>query len=110
MDAQQTVLNRPMSLVFWGLVRTPPEKRDAAEIQQAVTETARVWLMVSAQLAHHPYLAGDELTLADFPWGPHLHRWFNMAFERPEVPHLRAWYDRLLERPAYKAYVAGPVV
>ena len=23
MDAQQTVLNRPMSAVFWGLVRTP---------------------------------------------------------------------------------------
>ncbi len=28
MDAQQTVLNRPMSAVFWGLVRTPAEQRD----------------------------------------------------------------------------------
>ncbi|HET6233806.1 MAG TPA: glutathione S-transferase family protein [Acetobacteraceae bacterium] len=110
MDAQQTVLNRPMSAVFWGLVRTPPEKRDAAAIKAAITETARVWSMVSAQLAHHPFLAGDELTLADFPWGPHLHRWFNMAFDRPDVPYLRAWYDRLLERPAYKEYLAGPVV
>ena len=110
MDAQQTVLNRPMSAVFWGLVRTPPAKRDAAAIQAAITETARVWSMVSAQLAHHPFLAGDELTLADFPWGPHLHRWFNMAFDRPDVPYLRAWYDRLLERPAYKEYLAGPVV
>ena len=110
MDAQQTVLNRPMSAVFWGLVRTPPEKRDAAAIQAAITETARVWSIVSAQLAHHPFLAGDELTLADFPWGPHLHRWFNMAFDRPDVPYLRAWYDRLLQRPAYKQHLAGPVV
>jgi glutathione S-transferase len=110
MDAQQTVLNRPMSAVFWGLVRTPPAKRDAAAIQAAITETAHVWSMVSAQLAHHPFLAGDELTLADFPWGPHLHRWFNMAFDRPDVPYLRAWYDRLLERPAYKEYLAGQVV
>src|SRR6202012_5219917 len=28
MDAQQTTMNRPMTVVFWGLVRTPPEKRD----------------------------------------------------------------------------------
>jgi glutathione S-transferase len=110
MDAQQTLLNRPMSVVFWGLVRTPPEQRDAAAIKQAVADTARIWSMASAQLARHRYLAGEELTLADFPWGPHLHRWFNMAFDRPEIPHLRAWYDRLLERPAYRAHLAGPLV
>jgi glutathione S-transferase len=109
MDAQQTVLNRSMTVLFWGLVRTPPEKRDDAAIKQAVVDTARVWHMVSAQLAHHPYLVGDALTLADFPWGPHLHRWFSMKFDRPEVPHLRRWYDRLLERPAYKEHLAGPV-
>jgi glutathione S-transferase len=109
MDAQQTVLNRSMTILFWGLVRTPPEKRDDAAIKQAVIDTARVWHMVSAQLAHHAYLAGDALTLADFPWGPHLHRWFSMKFDRPEVPHLRAWHDRLLERSAYKGHLAGPV-
>lgn len=110
MDAQQTLLNRPMAVVFWGLVRTPPEKRDMAAIQAAVADTARVWNMVSAQLEHHPYLAGDDLTLADMPWGPHLHRWFSMDFDRPDVPHLRGWYDRLLERQPYKDHLAGPLV
>ena len=56
------------AVVFWGLVRTPPDKRDAAAIQAAITDTARIWGMVSAQLARHPYLAGDDLTLADIPW------------------------------------------
>jgi len=97
-------------VVFWGLVRTPPDKRDMAAIEQGIKDAAHVWGMVSAELARHPYLAGDDLTLADIPWGPHLHRWFNMEFERPEVPHLRAWYDRLLQRPAYKQHLAGPVV
>jgi glutathione S-transferase len=110
MDAQQTLLNRPMGVVFWGLVRTPADKRDMAAIMQAVEGTARVWGMVSAELARHPYLAGDDLTLADIPWGPHLHRWFTMDFERPEVPHLRAWYDRMLQRPAYKQHLAGKLV
>ncbi len=90
MDAQQTLLNRPMGVVFWGLVRTPADQRDMKAITQGVQDAARVWGMVSAELAKHAYLAGDELTLADIPWGPHLHRWFNMDFDRPEVPHLRA--------------------
>ena len=110
MDAQQTLLNRPIGVVFWGLVRTPEDKRDMAAIKQGIEDAARIWGMVSAQLAKHPYLAGDVLTLADIPWGPHLHRWFNMDFDRPDVPHLRAWYDRLLQRPAYKQHLAGPVV
>ena len=36
MDAQQTLLNRPIGVVFWGLVRTPPDKRDMAAIAQGV--------------------------------------------------------------------------
>jgi glutathione S-transferase len=109
MDAQQTLLNRPMSVVFWGLVRTPPGKRDKTAIKQGIADTARVWSMLSAQLVHHPYIAEEELTLADFPWGAHLHRWFTMDFERPDIPHLRAYYERLLTRPAYREYLALPL-
>ena len=109
MDAQQTLLNRPMSVVFWGLVRTPAEQRDPVAITSAIADTARVWELVSAELSRHPYIAGDALTLADFPWGPHLHRWMTMRFDRPEIAHLRAWYERLLERPAFRNHLAGPV-
>lgn len=109
MDAQQTVLNRPMGVVFWGLVRTPPEKRDAATIAQGIADTAKAYALIGEELTKHPYVAGDRLTLADIPWGVHVHRWFTMAFDRPDVPGLRAWYDRLLERPAYRAHVARPL-
>jgi glutathione S-transferase len=89
MDAQQTVLNRPMTQVFWGLVRTP------------------------ADLSRHDYIAGDALTLCDIPWGVHAHRWFGMDYlglERPEMPALRAWYDRLCARAAFQAaVVATPI-
>ncbi|HUA76859.1 MAG TPA: glutathione S-transferase, partial [Acetobacteraceae bacterium] len=43
MDWQQTTLNRPISIIFWGLVRTPPEKRDRAAIEAAIKDCARVW-------------------------------------------------------------------
>lgn len=109
MDAQQTVLNRPMSVVFWGLVRTPPEKRDAAAIAQGVADTAKAYALIGAELTKHDYIVGNALTLADIPWGVHVHRWFTMEFERPEVPGLRAWYERLLARPAYRAHIARPL-
>ena len=41
MDAQQTVLNRPMGVVFWGLVRTPPDKRDPAPSRRGLPTRRR---------------------------------------------------------------------
>ncbi len=111
MDAQQTVLNRPMTVVFWGLVRTPPEKRDMAAVGEAIAETARAWALIDGRLARHPYIAGEACTLADIPWGVHAHRWFNMDFQPPAMPALRAWYDRLCKRPAFHTHVSSqPVV
>ena len=110
MDAQQTTFNRPMSQVFWGLVRTPADKRDMAAIAQAIQDTAKAWAMVDAELQRHDFIAGDALTLCDIPWGVHAHRWFGMDYlglERPEFPAIRAWYNRLCERPAYRTHVAG---
>ena len=111
LDCQQTQLNRPMGVVFWGLVRTPADKRDPEAIGQGVTDAAKAWGLISPGLTQHPYIAGPDFTLADIPWGVHAHRWFNMAFDRPDVPGLRAWYDRLCQRPAYQqAVVSCPIV
>jgi glutathione S-transferase len=110
MEFQQTALNRPQSVVFQGLIRTAPEQRDHAAITAAVAEAGRIWTIVDGRLAAHPHVAGEAFSLADIAFGVHVHRWFNMAIDRPNTPHLHAWYERLLERPAYKRHCAGPVV
>ena len=110
MDAQQTVLNRPMSAVFWGLVRTLADKRDLVAVASSIGETARAWGMIEPLLAKHAFIAGDTFTLCDIPWGVHAHRWFGMDYlglTRPEFPAVRAWYERLCERPAYQEHVVG---
>jgi glutathione S-transferase len=109
MDWQQTVLNRPQSVLFQGLVRMPPEKRDAGAIESALREVAGAWSMLDAALVRSPYVAGPDFTLADIALGPHVHRWMSFSVAKPELPALRAWYDRLLERPAYRDHCAGPV-
>ncbi len=110
MDAQQTVMNRPQGVIFINLIRTPPEKRDQAAINTAIKEAATAWGYIGTELGKHSYICGDALTLADICWGVHVHRWFNMKFDRPDVPNLRAWYDRLLERPVYKTHIAREIV
>jgi glutathione S-transferase len=114
MDVQQTMLNRPMSGVFWGLVRTAPDKRDLTAIAAAIADTARAWRLIEPHLERHAFITGPDFTLCDIPWGVHAHRWFNMDYlglARPELPALRAWYDRLSERPAYRQHVmATPII
>lgn len=109
MDWQQTTLNKSMEVVFMQLVRTPPEKRDATAIAKGVKDGGKTWGMLDAELAKHPYVAGTAFTIADIPLGVHVHRWFNLAIERPSLPDLKAWYDRLLERAPYRKVVARPV-
>ncbi len=109
MDWQQTTLNRPQTVVFLGLIRTKPEQRDTAAIAQGVIAAGKVWGLLDRELAVHPYVVGEALTLADIALGVHVHRWFSFEIERPDTPHLRAWYDRLLGRPAYARHCAQPV-
>jgi glutathione S-transferase len=110
MDAQQTVQNAPGGVVFLGLVRTPEAQRDKAAIAAATAALGRAYALLEPPLAAHPYIAGEHLTLADIVWGVHVHRWFVMPVDRPDMPHLRAWYDRLLTNPIYRQHIARPLV
>ena len=106
LDFQQTALNRPQSVVFAGLVRTPPDQRDNAAISAAMDEAGRIWGIVNGRLTSRPFIAGETPTLADIAFGVHAHRWFVMPIARPDCEHLHAWYQRLLERPAYRRHAA----
>ena len=108
LDWQQTVLNRPQSIVFQGLIRQTPDQRDMAAIGAAAQQLGRAYALLDTALAHG-YVAGATYSLADMAIGVHVHRWFAFPMVRLDLPHLRAWYDRLLARPAYVAHVAQPL-
>jgi len=109
LDAQQTLMSGPMTRVFVGLVRTPPEKRDPAAIAAAAADAGKVWAMVETKLGDKDFLFGEKPSIADIAFGVLVHRWFVLPIERPDLPALRTWYDRLLTRPPYKAHCANPL-
>jgi glutathione S-transferase len=91
--------------IFWPLVRTPPEKRDPAAIEAARKICAELLRIPERYLGERPYLAGNDLTIADIPLGCHVQLWMRLPLERPAQPNLRAWFERLCARPAFRKVV-----
>src|SRR5919204_5037608 len=67
MDWQLSVMGPAITPVFWGLIRTPPEKRDANAIAAGKTKTVAAAKMLDEQLGKTAYLAGDAFSYGDIP-------------------------------------------
>lgn len=109
MDWQVSTLWTRLRPVFWGLIRTPPEKRNAQEIETAYQKTREAFAILDQALAGRQYVAGDAFTMGDIALGVAAQRWFNLPVERPAAPNLEAWYQRLKERPAFRKIVDHPL-
>jgi glutathione S-transferase len=95
--------------VFWGLIRTPPEKRDAKAIEAGCKQSASLAAVLDAHLAAQPYVAGASFTMGDIPIGCEVQRWLRVPIERPPLPRLEAWFERLRERPPFVKSVDQPL-
>jgi glutathione S-transferase len=100
MDWQQTTLNPAGRDAFVQLIRVGAEKRDAALVQKSVAATEPLMAMLDERLAARPYLAGEQLTMADLPVVCEVHRWWGLPLDRPARPHLQRWYDGMRQLPA----------
>jgi glutathione S-transferase len=109
MDWQATTLWPAFRIVFLGLVRTPPEKRDERAIEAARMETNRVLAILDGQLGSTRYVGGDAFTMGDIPLGVSLHRCFALGVERESFPNVARWYDRLAERPHFREHGMRPL-
>jgi len=109
MDWYQTALHRPMTTLFWQLIRTKAADQDPAVIAAAIGECASFWTMLDRHLQGRPYILGDHPSMADIPLGCAAYRWHSMGFERPDLPDLQAWWSRMSQRPAYQSHVMLPL-
>jgi len=109
MDWQLAVIGPPMGQLLFGLIRSTPETRDAAAIEAGRRRALAGWTIVDDALADRPYLAGDQVTLAEIVLGTQIYRWFTFAIERPNLPNLHAWYQRMRQRPGFKEHIEIPI-
>jgi glutathione S-transferase len=109
MDWSTFTVVAAMTPVFWGLVRTPAEKRDEAAIAKGIEGCRGAFRLLDAELGDRPYLLGARLTVADIPLGCACYRWHALDVPHDALPHLEAWYERLRERPAFRDRVMLPL-
>lgn len=107
MDWQLTVANPAITPVFWGLIRTPPEKRDLTVIETQKKKTIEAMAMLDERLSNAAYVAGDAFSYGDIPVGCVCYRFVQLIPERPPMPHLDRWYAAISSRQAFKDHVAS---
>jgi GSH-dependent disulfide-bond oxidoreductase len=78
-----------------------PEKIEYA-INRYSNETKRLYGVMDKQLASHPFIAGNQYSIADIAIFPWLRSWKNQGIDWADYPHLKAWFDQIAERPAVK--------
>lgn len=107
MDWQLSVVGPAITPVFWGLIRTPPEKRDLAAIKAGRDKTVEAMIILDQHLANSDYAAGPAFSYGDIPVGVMCFRYVQLVADRPATPHLDRWYAAISSRQAFKDHVAA---
>jgi len=107
MDWQLTVAGPAIFDCFWGLIRTPPEKRNHVAIEESKKKTTAAMTIVNEQLGSTAYLAGDAFSYGDIPLSIIAYRFRQLVPERPPLKNFERWYAAISARPAFKDHVSA---
>jgi glutathione S-transferase len=105
MDWQLSVYGPAITPVFWGLIRTPPEKRDHKAIEEGKVKTTAAVQILDAHFAKNAYAAGDAFSMGDIPIAIMSYRYRELVPERPAFANFERWYASLVARPAFRDQV-----
>jgi glutathione S-transferase len=107
MDWQLSVLAPAITPGFIGLIRTPPEKRDHAAIEESKKRTTAAIAILDAALAKTAYVAGDTFSYGDIPNAVMANRYRQLVPERPLFRNFERWFAAISARQAFKDQVAA---
>ena len=105
MDWQLSTASPAIHGLFWGLIRTEPEKRDHAAIAASREKTAAAMKILDGQLGKTSFVAGDKFSIGDIPVALVTYRFRRLAPEHPRFNNLERWYAEIEQRPAFKQHV-----
>ncbi|MET0342943.1 MAG: glutathione S-transferase N-terminal domain-containing protein [Polyangiales bacterium] len=93
-----------MKLIFEHVFKRPQE---AAALEQAGQMLETTYGVLAGPLGDKPFLAGDQLTLADIGYMPYL-EYLELTPAKDTLqkfPKVAAWWKRLADRPTWKKVV-----
>jgi len=107
MDWMLTVCAPAIHPLFWGLIRTPPEKQDHAKIAEARDKTAAGLRMLDTQLGKTAFAAGDRFSMGDIPVGLITYRFRKLVPDRTGMglDNLERWFLGIEQRKAFREQI-----
>ncbi len=105
MDWSQSGFDASFMNLFWGFWRTPEAERREDANRFQVGRCRGYMEILDNVLATRPFVAGEDLTLADIPVGALMYRYANLEVTEALPRHVARWYAMLCEREAYRAQV-----
>jgi glutathione S-transferase len=107
MDWQISVFLPAFTTVFWGLVRTAPDKRNHVAIAESKAKSTEAAKILDAALSRSAYVADDVFSMGDIPVGVFTYRYRQLVPERPRLPNLERWYASIEKRVAFHEHVGS---
>ncbi len=107
MDWQLSVLGPAIGAAFLGLIRTPPEKRDHAAIEESKKKTTAAIAILDGELEKTAYVAGEHFSYGDIPAAVMANRYRQLVPERPPFRNFERWFAAIAGRAAFKDQVAA---
>jgi glutathione S-transferase len=107
MDWQLSVVAPAIFAAFWGLIRTPEDKRDMAAIKASQDKTTDAMKILDKQLGKTQFVASDAFSYGDIPVGIMCFRYRALVPGRPATPNLDRWFAALEKRKAFTENVSG---
>jgi glutathione S-transferase len=107
MDWMLTVCAPAIHGLFWGLIRTPPDKRDHKHIDESREKTTAAIRILDAQLGKTAHVAGDRFSMGDIPVGLIGYRFCKLVPDRQGLglDNFERWYRGLEQRPAFQQQI-----
>jgi glutathione S-transferase len=109
MDWASLHVGSAITPVFWGLIRTPADKRNMSQIEAGAEATAQQFQVLEQSLSDREWVAGNRFTMGDISVGVYVYRWYALDVKRPRLSRVEAYYERLKQRPAFQKLIMKPL-
>lgn len=109
MDWANETLSPVHRKILFGLVRTPAEQRNMAEIEAAIEACEPLLAILDDTLAKQTWLSGETFGVGDIAVAPFVYNLMETVKTWQPRPHLARWYQQLAARPAFRDVVMIPV-
>lgn len=100
MDWQLASLNAPYLGIFREAKKAPGER--AASWDADAKELKTQLEILEKGMGGKPWIAGTEMSVADFCLGPIIHRCLDFPLELSGLEGLKAWRSKIAARPAFQ--------